>query len=209
MKKILVLITVTMLLMVACGNSEMSLEEVESAIEDGILTVEEAYEQGLVDDEWVDDYYEKREEGSIEASNKLNSNIFNDFTTTTLDGKEFNQTNLEGVTYIAFIDPSTAEGKNAYEVIESSYTEINNMSANVVYITKSSDENEMFNNTNFSVIYYNDSIDSALDMYSDLANAGNFSGVCAVDNAFVSSWNTKIDKESLISTIEAIINLAK
>ena len=87
----------------ACGGSQPSQEEVEQAIEAGTLTIEDALDQGWIDQTWVDAY---QEENSVPAASKMETNMVGDFTTTTLSGEEFTRDQLGAVVLFAFLDPN-------------------------------------------------------------------------------------------------------
>lgn len=70
----------------ACGSKAPSQEEVEEAIRNGSVTVEDALDKGWVTQEWVDSYLD---EGSVPAADKVAVNMVGEFETVTLEGDAF------------------------------------------------------------------------------------------------------------------------
>ncbi len=201
MKKLLLLSTV--LLMTACGNSKPSLEEVEKSISEGLVTAEDAYDKGWVSEEWVVEYNEKIQSQSIPAINKVQSNAIGEFETITITGENFNSNELKDVTYFAFINPNTEEGKSAYEVIQNSYDEVIEKSGDVLYVITSEENVELLNDAKFTAVMYNENMKNAMDKYAEMVLLDGFSGSCNVKGSFPFTWSASVDTEYLVNMIEA------
>lgn len=94
------LAAVCVLSLAACGSQKPSLDEVEKAISEGNVTVEDALEKGWVTQEWADEY---RAQNAVPAGNKLEAGMIGDFTTTTVTGDSFTKDQMEDITYFAFL----------------------------------------------------------------------------------------------------------
>lgn len=97
------LAAVCTLSLTACGSQKPSLDEVETAIAEGDVTVEYALEKGWVTQEWADEYVETQ---SVPAASKTEAGAIGDFTTTTLTGEEFTREQMADVTLFVFLDPA-------------------------------------------------------------------------------------------------------
>ena len=210
MKKIITLIMsgALALSLVACDSQNPSIEEVETAIEKGTLTVEDAHEKGLVDDAWLEEYNKEIEDKSVPASDKMTSNMISEFETTTLDGSTFTNSDLNPVTYFAFINPNTDEGKQAYEVITRNYDAVTEGKGDVLIINTSNEDNELFNDSKFDVVEYNESIINALGTLQEMVNVDGFSGSWNGNGSFLTAWNMILETDdSLLGSMSGIIDM--
>lgn len=205
--KLLVVALACALFLHGCGSTKMSLEEVENAISDGILTVEDAKEQGLVDEEWVAQYNAKQMDMSVPAVSKLEANNINHFTTTTIEGDAFESDTLNSITYYAFINPSSDEGKQAFEVLQENYDSIITGGGDVLIINTSNEAEEYLLDSKFTVINYNESMIEALGDLNEMVNVESFTGCWNANGSFISAWSLKIESTSFIETMHAIIDM--
>ncbi len=205
MKKILVLGII--LLMTSCGSKIPSIDEVEKAIENGTVTVEDAYEKGWVDDEWMENYKVELEANSVPALNKLENNVLLPFETTTLTGETFTNDNLSDVTYFAFINPNTEDGKTAYSILQDNYDEIKQLGADVLCIATGEENIELFEDAKFATIFYDDNFKEALGKSNDMVNLDGFCGTSNVKGGFPAAWYMKAEKDIIITNIEGAISL--
>ena len=97
----------------ACTNKPTQ-EEVEQAIADGSVTVEDAVEKGWVTQEWAEEYQESL---SVPTIDKVAYHAIGEFTTQTMSGEEFTRDDVADVTFFAFIDPASSEAENYYQEI--------------------------------------------------------------------------------------------
>ncbi len=202
MKKKILLLGLTFFV-TSCGVSGPSLEEVEKSISEGIVTVEDAYEKGWITKEWVEQYYIKLEENSSPMINKLESNAISNFETTAVDGSIFTSNELKDVTYFAFINPETEQGKKMYDVIQNSFDNITNAGGDVLYITTSTEGTKLFDDAKFTTVIYNESMKEAMGTFSEMIYLDGFSGSCNVKSSFPFTWTIGVDTEYLVNMIEA------
>ena len=81
---VIFLAAVCALSLAACGNQKPSLDEVEKAISEGSVTVEDALEKGWITQEWADAYIEQQ---SVPAVSKTEAGAIGEFTAATLSGE--------------------------------------------------------------------------------------------------------------------------
>lgn len=98
----------------ACGSKAPSQEEVEAAIRDGSVTVQDALDKGWITQEWADSYLE---ENTVPAADKVAFNKVGDFTTQTLAGEEFTNEDLPSVAFVAFLDPEDEGFADFYQAL--------------------------------------------------------------------------------------------
>lgn len=210
MKKVtaLCMAAVCALSLSACGSQKPSLSEVEKAISEGNVTIEDALEKGWVTQDWVDEYMKDR---VVDASDKTESFAIGDFTTETLSGEEFTKADLSPVTFWGFVDPTDGEAQAYYQELVKAYEQVKAKGADIIVCTKSETETAMFADAPFPVIVYNDSVKQALgkmnmaDMVEELKQTGNW----YVNNFFASSWYAKVEAETLVKDTEVFVEKQK
>lgn len=200
----LLLICAMALSLGACGNKAPTLEDVEEAISTGVVTVEDALEKGWVDEQWVKDYNAKKAEDAVPASNKLQSNMLGEFSTQTMEGNSFTNKDLSTVTFIAFLNPRDDMAKEQYAIIESKYEDILAADGEVLIVNTSGEKSDFFANAKFSVVYYNDSVKTALGNLVDMVKVDGFSGSWNVNGSFLSAWSMKLDAEGIMVTLDSM-----
>ena len=83
----------------ACTNKPTQ-EEVEQAIADGSVTVEDAVEKGWVTQEWAEEYQESL---SVPAIDKVAYHAIGEFMTQTMSGEEFTRDDVADVTFLPLL----------------------------------------------------------------------------------------------------------
>ena len=206
MKKIKIL-TVALAICLAlsgCSSKGPSQEEVEKAIADGSVTVEDALEKGWVTQEWVDAYME---ENSVPAADKVAVNAVGEFETTTLSGEPFTKEDISGVTYLAFLD-SGDEGTAAYvQALVDAIDEVRAAGADVVVCVKGEIQAEVFQDLPFTVIAYNESMQQALGQNDSMASGIPCTGAWYVDGSILSAWNAKVEAEDLANSAKSFVEM--
>ncbi len=202
------LTTVMALSLAACGEKVPSREEVEQAIEAGTLTIEDALEKGWIDQTWVDDYTEKN---SVPAGDKVEAGRVGDFTTTTLTGDEFTKADLGSVLLFAFVDPSSEDSASFYEEMVNAYDGVQDAGAGMILCLKGEDESGRYAEAPFPVIYYNDSLKSALGnnvvMVEDEETHATASWY--VNGSFLSAWYITLDAAKLPENAASYVALER
>jgi len=108
-KMVSVILTGAMILsMTACGTQKPDLKEVENAIANGEVTLEDALEKEWVTQEWVDEYLE---ENSHAAADKTVSFAIGEFETTTVSGEKYSNKNMGDTMFWTFLDMTTEESQ--------------------------------------------------------------------------------------------------
>lgn len=200
------LMGVLMLSLAACGKQKPDLKEVEAAIANGEVTIEDVLEKGWVTQDWVDEFLDAN---SHAAADKTVSFSIGEFETTTVSGEKFSNENIADTTFWAFLDLTTEESKEWMETLKSSYEELQEKNAEVLVCVKNDTEDQAFDNILFPVIYYNESVKNALDrmnmaeMVEELPNCGNW----FTNRYFASSWSSVITKEQLLKEVDIFTNL--
>lgn len=198
MSKIKMMITLTLciLTLAACGKKAPNFSEVEQAIASGYLTVEDALDQGLVSQEWYELYLE---ENSIDADNKIDTNAFGVFKTTTLSGDVFTSAAMEDVTYWAFLDDRDAGCEAFYSALKENYKAVKELGVEVLITVKPDAPGTLFEDAPFPVILWNDSLAKATEKYQEMIEDVPNIGVWCIHGAAISAWNGAIDENFLVS----------
>lgn len=189
---------------VSCAAQKPALEEVEKAIADGNVTVEDALEKGWITQEWADRY---QESNTVDAADKSESFAVGDFQTQTLSGEDFTREDLSPVTFWAFLDPADPAAEEWYQELADVYEEIREKGAEALICCKTEGDASLFENAPFPVILYNDSVKEALDsmnmadMVEELPNTGNW----FVGDYFASAWYSKLEGADLPKSAEAFV----
>lgn len=202
------LTAVMALSLTACGEKQPSQEEVEQAIEAGTLTIEDALDQGWIDQAWVDAY---QEEHSVPAGSKMEANVVGDFTTTTLSGEEFTRDQLGAVVLFAFLDPNAEGTQTFYDALAEGYDGVVENGADIVVCTKSESGNELFAEAPFPVILYNDSLKAAIGGNSGMVEDEETPNTASwyVNGSFLSAWYSSVDAEELPASAAAFAEMSR
>lgn len=190
----------------ACGTQKPDLKEVEQAISNGEVTIEDALDKGWVTQDWVDEFLDAN---SHAAADKTVSFAIGEFETTTVSGETYSNADIAGTTFWAFIDLNTEASKEWLDTLDSLYPEIKEKGAELLVCVKNHTEDQTFENIPFPMIIYNASVKSALDhmnmseMVEEVPNCGNW----FVDTYFASSWSSIITKEQILKEVEVFTNL--
>lgn len=113
----------------ACGSQTPSLEEVEAAIEDGSITIEDALDKGWITQEWVDSYME---ENTVPAADKIAINMVGEFETQTVTGDPFTNQDIPAVTFMVFLDPEDAGAQAYYDELVKAVEDVRAAGADIV-----------------------------------------------------------------------------
>lgn len=193
-----------LLSLAACGSQKPSLDEVEQAIQEGNMTIEDALEKGFVTQEWVDEYIESR---TIPAGDKMAAGAVGEFTTNTLSGEEFTKDQMGDVVMFAFIDPSDPDAASFYQALVDGYEAVRENGAEIIVCIENEENIEMFADAPFSVIHYNDSLKAATenhrDMIEDLPNSASW----YVNGSFLSAWFSAVEAEDLGDDAAAFVQI--
>lgn len=129
----IILMGVMILSFTACGSQKPDLKEVEKAISNGEVTIEDALDKGWVSQKWVDEYLE---ENSQAAADKTVSFSIEEFETTTVQGEKYSNNNIKGTTFWAFIDLETDESKEWLDTLNKSYSKLKEKGADILVCVK-------------------------------------------------------------------------
>lgn len=207
-RMISVLMTATLCLSIlaGCGSQKPSLDEVEQAISEGNMTIEDALDKGWVTQDWADSYLE---EHSVKAADKIESYMVTDFTSTTVGGDEFTKGQMNKVTFFAFADVNEDGIQDFYESLVEGYGEVADAGADIVLCLKGEGDFSLFQDAPFSVILYNDSLKEGVKVYGDIIESEPFAGSWYVDGSFLSAWISEINLDDLVSAAEGFVEMQK
>ena len=194
------------MILVACGSNTPSLEEVEAAIEDGSVTVQDALDKGWITQEWADSYLE---ENSVPAADKIAVNKVGEFVTETKDGDTFANEDLSDVTFLAFIDPADTGAADFYESLTAGIEGVRGEGADIVVCSKGDMEAELFQDAPFPVVAYNDSLKTALAQNDEMASGSPCVGVWYVNGSLLSAWSTLIDADDLADSAAGFVAMGQ
>lgn len=200
------LAAVCTLFLASCGNQKPSLDEVEKAISEGSVTVEDALEKGWITQEWVDEYVQQQ---SVPAASKSEAGAIGEFTATTLSGEEFTREQMADVTLFAFLDPASPEAKEFYQALADSYDAVKENGAEILVCTKSEAGNELFKDAPFPVILYNDSLKTAAETHREMIEGMTNTASWCVNASFYSAWFSSVDAEGLADSAASFVVMQK
>ena len=194
------------LFLVACGSQKPSLDEVEQAIQDGSLTVEDAVDKGFVTQEWADEYMQQQ---SVPAASKTEAGLIGEFSTTTLSGDEFTRDQMADVTLFVFLDPSDPDAETFYQALVDGYEGVKESGAEILVCTKSEDGNELFSDAPFPVIHYNDSLKNAVESHKEMIEGQPNTSSWCVNASFLSAWSSAVESEKLADSAASFVEMQK
>ena len=125
----------------ACGSQAPSQEEVEAAIEDGSITVEDALNKGWVTQEWVDSYME---ENTVPAADKMAVNKVGEFETQTVTGDPFTNQDIPAVAFMVFLDLEDAGAQAYYDELVKAVEDVRAAGADIVVCSKGGMDAELY-----------------------------------------------------------------
>ena len=202
----ILLAAVCALSLAACGSQKPSLNEVENAIKDGSMTVQDALDKGWVTQEWADEYEQQQ---SVPAASKTEAGAIGEFTTMTLSGEEFTREQMADVTLFAFLDPTDPDAETFYQALADGYEGVKENGAEILVCTKSQDGNELFKDAPFPVIYYNDSLKNATENYKEMIEGMANTACWCVNASFLSAWSSAVESEKLADSATSFVEMKK
>ena len=189
----------------ACGSQAPSLEEVEAAIEDGSITIEDALDKGWIDQAWVDSYME---ENSVPVADKIAINKVGEFETKTVTGDTFTNQDIPAVAFMVFMDPEDAGAQAYYDELVEAVEDVRAAGADIVVCSKGGMDAEMYQDAPFSVVEYNDAMKDALAQNDGMASEIPCVGVWHVDGSLISAWSSEVDAASLADSAASFAGMA-
>ena len=189
----------------ACGSQAPSLEEVEAAIEDGSITVEDALNKGWVTQEWVDSYME---ENSVPVADKIAINKVGEFETKTVTGDTFTNQDIPAVAFMVFLDPEDAGAQAYYDELVKAVEDVRAAGADIVVCSKGGMDAELYQDAPFSVVEYNDAMKTVLAQNDGMASEIPCVGVWYVDGSLISAWSSEVDAASLADSAASFAGMA-
>lgn len=207
MKKLLLIAGLAMCLtLAACGSKAPSLEEVEAAIQDGSVTVQDALDKGWITQEWADNYLE---ENSVPAADKVTYNKVGEFETLTMEGDTFVNQDIPDTTFLVFLDPEDSGAADFYAELVNAVDEIRSAGGDVVICSKGDMKAELFQDAPFAVVEYNDSMKTALAQNDEMASDVPCVGVWYVNGSLISAWISQIDAEELADSAASFAEMSQ
>lgn len=189
----------------ACGSQAPSQEEVEAAIEDGSITVEDALNKGWVTQEWVDSYME---ENTVPAADKMAVNKVGEFETQTVTGDPFTNQDIPAVAFMVFLDPEDAGAQAYYDELVKAVEDVRAAGADIVVCSKGGMDAELYQDAPFSVVEYNDAMKTVLAQNDGMASGIPCVGVWYVDGSLISAWSSEVDAASLADSAASFAGMA-
>lgn len=207
MKKLLLIAVLAMsLTLAACGSKAPSLEEVEAAIRDGSVTVQDALDKGWVTQEWADSYWA---ENSVPAADKVAYNKVGEFETQTVEGDTFVNQDIPGTTFLVFLDPEDAGAADFYGELVNAVEEVRSAGADIVVCSKGDMKADLFQDAPFAVVEYNDSMKTALAQNDEMASDVPCVGVWYVNGSLISAWISQVDAEELVDSAASFAQMSQ
>lgn len=190
----------------ACGSKAPSLEEVEAAIRDGSVTVQDALDKGWVTQDWAEAYLE---ENSVPAADKIAVNRVGEFETETLSGDPFTNQDLPATTFLVFLDPEDEQALDFYDALLQAVEEVRSAGGDIVVCNKGSMDAQLVQDAPFPVISYNDSMKTALAQNDEMASGIPCTGVWYVNGSLISAWISQIDGDDLADSAASFVAMSQ
>lgn len=207
MKKLLLIAVLAMsLTLAACGSKAPSLEEVEAAIRDGSVTVQDALDKGWVTQKWADSYWA---ENSVPAADKVAYNKVGEFETQTVEGEAFTNQDIPNTTFLVFLDPEDAGAADFYAELVNAVEEARSAGADIVVCSKGDMKADIFQDAPFAVVEYNDSMKTALAQNDEMASGVPCVGVWYVNGSLISAWISQVDAEELVDSAASFAQMSQ
>lgn len=183
-----------------CG-SKPSEKEIKKALENGIITVEDAKSKGWIDQEWIKDNFEP-----IEAKTKIY--MFDPFETTYLDGTEAPQNIIQGRMCLVFFNTQGEKTMKELEIFNDAYEQMQEKGIPVLGIVTDEDlesAKEKLKDIGFPIIVYNDSMKKSLEQYDEIINS-DITSVFTKDGGIYTAWSSSSTVEGLVKYAEDLAN---
>lgn len=208
MKKncIAVLALALCLSLTACGSKAPSTEEVEAAIRDGSVTLEDAVDKGWVTQEWADSYLE---DNTVPAADKVAYNKVGTFTTETLAGDPFTNEDMPDTAFMVFMDPEDATAADFYQALTEAVDGVRSAGADILVCNKGSMDAELLQDAPFTVVAYNDSMQEALAQNDEMASGSPCIGVWYVNGSLISAWTSQADPDDLSESAGSFVAMGE
>lgn len=183
-----------------CG-SKPSEKEIKKALENGIITVEDAMSKGWIDQEWIEDNFEP-----IEAKTKIH--LFDPFETTYLDGTEAPQNIIQGRMCLVFFNTQGEKTMKELEIFNDAYEQMQEKGVPVLGIITDEDLESAkvkLKDIEFPIIVYNDSMKKSLEQYDEIINS-DITSVFTKDGGIYTAWSNSSTVEGLVKYAEELAN---
>lgn len=190
----------------ACGSKAPSPEEVEAAIRDGSVTVEDALDKGWITQEWADRYQEER---TVPAADKMAFNKVGAFETETLTGETFTGEELPDAAFLAFLDPEDPGAADFYAGLVDAAEDVRAAGADIVVCSKGDMDAGLFQDAPFPVVAYNESMRTALAQNDEMASEIPCVGVWYVNGSLISAWSSQVEAEDLAASAPGFAAMAQ
>ena len=190
----------------ACGSKAPSPEEVEAAIRDGSVTIEDALDKGWITQEWADSYLEER---SVPAEDKMAVNKVGAFETETLTGETYTGADLPDTAFLVFLDPEDPGAADFYTGLVDAVEDVRAAGADIVVCSKGDMDHELFQDAPFPVVAYNESMQEALAQNDEMASEIPCVGVWYVNGSLISAWTSQVEAEDLAASAPSFVAMAQ
>lgn len=190
----------------ACGSKAPSPEEVEAAIRDGSVTIEDALDKGWITQEWADSYQEER---SVPAADKMAVNKVGAFETETLTGETYTGADLPDTAFLVFLDPEDPGAADFYTGLVDAVEDVRAAGADIVVCSKGDMDHELFQDAPFPVVAYNESMQEALAQNDEMASEIPCVGVWYVNGSLISAWTSQVEAEDLAASAPSFVAMAQ
>ncbi len=177
-----------------CTTKAPSQEDVETAIREGQLALEDAVSKGWVSQEWADAYIV---EHSVPMSDKVAVNKIGAFETTTASGEVLTTDEIEPVTFIAFLEGSSADADAYYNALTDAYDGVKKAGADLLLCIKGEVDLTAYEAAPFAVVLYDDALEKAFSNNQDMIKDALKIGAWSIDGAFLSAWYSQVTAEDL------------
>lgn len=190
----------------ACGSKAPSPEEVEAAIRDGSVTIEDALDKGWITQEWADSYQEER---SVPAADKMAVNKVGAFETETLTGETYTGADLPDTAFLVFLDPEDPGAADFYTGLVDAVEDVRAAGADIVVCSKGDMDHELFQDAPFPVVAYNESMQEALAQNDEMASEIPCVGVWYVNGSLISAWTSQVEAEDLAASAPSFVAMTQ
>lgn len=192
--------TMVLLLSLTACSSQPSDTEIKEALDEGIITVEDAKAKGWIDDAWIEAHFEQ-----VDAKSKIY--LFAPFETTYLDGTPAASDIIHDTMCLVFFDTSKEETMDKLVPFQEAQKEMEAAGVPMLGIVTDEDldaARERLKDVNFPVIVYNDEMQAAMADYQDIIDT-DLTSVFTKDGGFYTAWYMQGQTDELVQTAKDMV----
>ncbi|MEG0766118.1 MAG: hypothetical protein RR482_00235 [Clostridia bacterium] len=203
-KRIVLLLVVLVAFSLAGCSATPSNEKIKSALDQGVITFDDAKAKGWIDEGWIQENYPP-----MEGFSKIHA--FEPFDTTYLDGTPASSALIKGKMCLVFFDTQQAGTMDKLAVFKEAHEKMQSIGIPILGIILDTDveaAKEKLADIPFPIIVYNEDARQSLQQYAEMLQGG-VTSVFTKDGGFYSAWSLSTTLDELLSSAQAIADDAQ